>query len=327
MMERRKLGRTNIEVSPIGFGCWAIGGPFTYQDIQAGWGAVDDNESIRAIHHAIDRDINLFDTAANYGTGHSESVLGRAVASRRDKVVIATKFGHRVDRNAKHVEGYLDPRETLLTMRASCEQSLRDLGTDYIDLFQLHVGEYPQDLAIELRDQLEQLVGEGTIRAYGWSTDSVSSAAIFAEGPHCAAIQHDLNVIYRAPDMLELCQRHSLSSLNRTPLARGMLTGKYAPNATFPHHDVRNDPWYQETFLVPTFLHLESIREVLTAGGRTLTQGALAWLLAISPVTIPIPGMRTVAQVDENADTMQLGPLTAPEMAAIEGILGAESLT
>jgi aryl-alcohol dehydrogenase-like predicted oxidoreductase len=171
----RKLGRTAIEVSPLGFGCWAIGGPFTYQNIQAGWGEVDDNDSIRAIHRAMDKGITVFDTAANYGTGHSEAVLGRALGSRRKSVVIATKFGHNVDTAAKHVEAFADPRLTLHDLRPSCERSLSNLGTDYIDILQLHIGDCPADLAVEARDMLEALVREGKIRSYGWSTDSVCS--------------------------------------------------------------------------------------------------------------------------------------------------------
>jgi aryl-alcohol dehydrogenase-like predicted oxidoreductase len=103
-MFKRRLGKSEIEVSALGLGCWAIGGPWTLDGLPAGWGKVDDGESIRAIHCALDLSVNFFDTAANYGCGHSERILGRAVAGRRDKVIIATKFGYLVDEENKNVK-------------------------------------------------------------------------------------------------------------------------------------------------------------------------------------------------------------------------------
>jgi aryl-alcohol dehydrogenase-like predicted oxidoreductase len=318
---KRKLGRSDIEVSALGFGCWAIGGPFTYLDIQAGWGETDDAESVRAIHRALDLGVNFFDTAANYGAGHSERVLARALAGRRGAAVIATKFGHKVDVARKHVAAHDDPRHVLAELRAVCERSLRDLGTEYIDLYQLHVGDYPVDMAVAVREQLEALVSEGKIRYYGWSTDSVERARVFADGKHCVAVQHDMNIVLRADAMIALCEREGLASLNRTPLARGALTGKYTRDTQFVFNDVRNDPWAREHVLLPAFQHLDALREVLTSNGRTLTQGALAWLWARSPNTIPIPGMRTVAQVEENAGALRFGPLADAQMRQVDALL------
>jgi len=273
---QRTLGRSGLQVSAMGLGCWAIGGPWKWLDGQGGWGDIDDNESIRAIHHAMDNGINFFDTAANYGTGHSERILGRALAGKRDKAVIATKFGFDVNEAEKRVTFRND--DHLLHVRAECESSLRNLNIDTIDLFQLHVWDYPFDKVPAMVDLLESLVSEGKIRYYGWSTDSAEGARLFAQGKHCASIQHDLNVVLDAPEMLKVCEELNLASVNRSPLARGALSGKYAKGTTFPQNDVRNDDWSKDHFFAPTLNQLDAIREILTSNGRTLVQGALAWI-------------------------------------------------
>ena len=245
--------------------------------------------------------------------------MGRALEGKRDKVVIATKFGFVVDEDAKRVSLRTD--DHLLHVREECESSLRRLNTDVIDLYQLHVWDYPLEEVSAMVDLLESLVNEGKIRYYGWSTDSVEGARLFAEGKHCVAIQHDLNVILDAPEMLAVCEELNLASINRSALARGALSGKYTQASVFPQNDVRNDPWSREHFFAPTLSQLDALREILTSNGRSLVQGALAWIWARSEKTIPIPGFKTVAQVEENANAMELGPLTADQMKEIDSIL------
>jgi aryl-alcohol dehydrogenase-like predicted oxidoreductase len=319
-MSQRTLGRSGLKVSPMGLGCWAIGGPWKWLDGEGGWGNIDDNESVRAIHAALDLGINFFDTAANYGTGHSERMLARALKGKRDKAVIATKFGFHVDEANKQVTFRKD--DHLLHVRQECEDSLRRLNTDVIDLYQLHVWDYPIEKVPAMVDVLESLVKDGKIRYYGWSTDSVEGAREFAKGKHCVAIQHDLNVVMDEPEMLALCEELNLASVNRSPLARGALSGKYSKGVTFPKNDVRNDSWSKERFFTPTLDQLDAIREILTSNGRTLVQGALAWIWARSEKTIPIPGFKTVAQVEENAKAMQFGALTVAQMKEIDTLLG-----
>jgi aryl-alcohol dehydrogenase-like predicted oxidoreductase len=319
-VSQRMLGRSGMQVSPMGLGCWAIGGLWYWLDGPGGWGDIDDNESIRAIHAALDLGINFFDTAANYGTGHSERILGRALEGKRDKAVIATKFGFHVDEDAKRVTFRTD--DHLLHVREECEASLRRLNTDVIDLYQLHVWDYPLEKVPAMIDLLESLVSEGKIRYYGWSTDSVEGARLFAEGKHCTAIQHDLNVILDAPEMLALCEELNLASINRSVLARGALSGKYTKDTVFPANDVRRDSWSHDHFFAPTLSQLDGIREILTSNGRSLVQGALAWTWARSEKTIPIPGFKTVAQVQENAKAIEFGPLTAEQMKEIDNLLG-----
>ena len=139
-MFKRRLGRSNLEVSAMGLGCWAIGGPWDWLEADGskgpvGWGQVDDAESIRAIHYALDAGINFFDTAANYGCGHSERILSQAIAGRRDKVILATKFGYVVDEEKRIVT---ETEDVVRRIRQECESSLRNLQTDYIDLYQFH---------------------------------------------------------------------------------------------------------------------------------------------------------------------------------------------
>jgi aryl-alcohol dehydrogenase-like predicted oxidoreductase len=322
---KRRLGRSGIEVSAMGMGCWAIGGPWTIHGKQAGWGEVDDDESIRAIHRALELGVNLFDTAANYGCGHSERILGRALAGRRDQVVLATKFGYRVDEETKTVEFYdddLNSDKVVSHLRQDCEASLRRLNTDYIDLFQFHINNYSPAEAAAVRDMLEELVAEGKIRFYGWSTDKPEGARVFAEGEHCVAIQHRLNLIQDAPEMLAVCDEFGLASINRGPLARGALTGKYTAVSTVSQNDLRSSDNFQRQWLIPAIEKLEAIHEILTSNGRTLAQGALAWIWARSERTIPIPGIRNITQATENAEAMQFGPLSDEQVREIEQLLG-----
>jgi aryl-alcohol dehydrogenase-like predicted oxidoreductase len=323
-MSTRVLGRSGIKVSAIGFGCWAIGGPFTMDGKPDGWGEVDDRESAAAIHRAIEQGITFFDTADAYGTGHSETVLGRALAGHRDEVVIATKFGYTHDAERQALTGE-DASPGYI--RLACQASLRRLGIDRIDLYQLHVSNLPVGQAGEVIGALEDLVADGLIRCYGWSTHDPERAAAFAASPHCAAVQHPLNVFADAPEMLAICAAHDLASVNNTPLAMGLLTGKYGAASRLPADDVRASQLWVEYFRdgrpVPEWLaRLDAIRAVLSGGGRTPAQGALCWLLARSPHTVPIPGIRTVAQAGQNAAAMSFGPLRDDEMAEIDRLLG-----
>jgi aryl-alcohol dehydrogenase-like predicted oxidoreductase len=323
---RRRLGRSGIEVSALGMGCWAIGGPFWSGTQPLGWGEVSDSESIAAVRRALELGVTFFDTADVYGTGHSEEVLGRALAGQRDEAVIATKWGNVFDPATRQVlgedggPGYV---------RRALEASLRRLGTDRIDLYQLHINGLPVAAGSELLGTLEELVAEGKIRAYGWSTDSPDRAVAFAAGPHCAAVQHAFSVFQDAPEMLAVCAAHDLASVNRGPLAMGLLTGKFTPSTRLGPDDVRGiAPDWLEFFrdgrAAPEWLaRVAAVREVLTAGGRTPAQGALGWIWARSERTVPIPGCRTAAQVEENAGALAHGPLSPEKMAEIDSLLSA----
>src|SRR5512142_1494501 len=327
---QRPLGRSGIQVSMMGLGCWAIGGPWTLDGTPAGWSQVNDAESLRAIECALDLGINLFDTAANYGAGHSERLLGKAFKGRRDKVIIATKFGHHGDEAAKEVTHYDEKEEegnVASRLRLSLEESLKRLDSDYVDVYQLHVWGLSIERALEAREILEDLVKAGKIRTYGWSTDRLEAVKAFSSSPNCGVVQQQLSVLDGNLELLALCEELNLASRNRGPLGMGLLTGKFAPDSSFASDDVRHHAQWHPGFKNgrPTqdwLDKLASIREVLTSQGRTLAQGALAWIWARSEKTIPIPGFKTVAQVEENAKDMEFGPLTPEQMKEIDKVLG-----
>ncbi|HZC25453.1 MAG TPA: aldo/keto reductase [Actinopolymorphaceae bacterium] len=319
----RTLGRSGIAVSPIGFGCWAIGGPAFRDGNPIGWGKVDDDESVAAINAALDAGITFFDTANIYGAGHSERVVGRALAGRFGEVVIATKFGNLFDEDAKRAIGR---DASPASIREQCDASLARLGTDVIDLYQFHIGDYdPERAQQEVVPALEELVAAGKIRSFGWSTDDPERAVIFARSPHCSAIQLHANVIDDNPAMVDLIEAENLAGVNRGPLAMGALTGKFSSATTFADDDVRRrfDFSGKEG---RTLAALDRIRDVLTSGGRTLAQGSLGWLLARSPAFVPIPGIRTVAQAQDNAGAITHGPLDEQQMAEIDKTLQELSL-
>ena len=326
MTYKRTLGRSGIEISALGMGCWAIGGPFWSGETPHGWGEVDDNESLRAIQRALDLGVNFFDTANVYGAGHSERVLGKAFTGKRKKVVIATKFNALFDEETRQVTGAsCAPAD----IRTACEDSLRRLNTDYIDLYQFHDNGYPADKAEPVRETLEELVKEGKIRAYGWSTDFPDRAEVFAQGDNCATIQLELNVLDDNPAVIAICEKYNLAAINRGPLAMGLLTGKYTAGTKPSADDVRGEKspewmkYFKEGTPNPDYMKkVQAVGEILTSNGRTLPQGALAWLWGRSEQTIPIPGFRTVKQVEENCGALDFGPLEKDQMREIEAILG-----
>jgi aryl-alcohol dehydrogenase-like predicted oxidoreductase len=328
-MLKRTLGKSKLEVSALGMGCWAIGGPWTWaqpgrEPYPAGWGNTDDDESIRAIHCALDRGVNFFDTAANYGAGHSEVVLGRALKGKRDKAVIATKFGHIVNEKEKTVYG--DADQIIKNVRTDVENSLRRLQTDFIDIYQLHEGGYDPKRALELQSVLEDLVSGGKIGWYGWSTDVVDSAHQFASGKHCTSIQFRLNAIYDNPKMREVCADFDLAGINKDPLNKGVLTGKFNSSSTFPENDIRSRENFSNPDVLKRLKIVDEIRDILTSDGRTMAQGALAYIWALDERMVPIPGFKSVKQVQDNAGAMEFGPLTEAQVKEIQTIVGKYEL-
>jgi aryl-alcohol dehydrogenase-like predicted oxidoreductase len=240
-------------------------------------------------------------------------------------VVIATKFNGVFDEQTRKVTGADTSPEGI---RKACDDSLGRLGTDYIDLYQFHANDHPVEDAGPVRETLEALVKAGKIRAYGWSTDFADRAEFFAKGPKCTAIQLQLNVLDDNPAVISVCERNNLAALNRGPLAMGLLTDKYTAETRPADNDVRgrNGPAWMKYFKngrpgAEWLKKRDAVREILKSRGRTVSQGALAWLWARSEKTLPIPGFRTVAQVTENAGAMKFGPLTQEQMKEIDRIL------
>jgi aryl-alcohol dehydrogenase-like predicted oxidoreductase len=287
-----------------------------------GWGQVDDEQSIRDLHRALDLGVNFFDTADVYGCGHSERLLAKAFSGRRERLVIATKFGLVFDEDSRQMSGF---KATSGYMRQACEASLRRLNSDYIDLYQFHINDYELEKADIVRDTLEDLVGEGKIRAYGWSTDYPERARIFAEGPNCTAFQHQQNMFLDNDEMISLCEDQNIASINRGPLAMGVLTGKFTESSQLPEDDIRHEWAFGEGELGDQIQKLEEIKDVLTRDGRSLSQAALGWLWARSENTIPIPGFKTIEQIEENVQAMEFGPLSDEQMHTVEKLIDRSS--
>lgn len=315
MPVQRTLGRSGMPVSALGLGTARVGGLGFSRKGDRETTLLPDavQESKRAIRVALDRGVNFFDTADVYGAGRAESLLGEAIRGDRNRVVLATKFGERFDEESgSEPGGELTPEY----VGEACSASLRRLGTDVIDLYLFHLRDFPLSQAAGIRDALEALVAQGKIRSYGWSTDDVSRARLFAQGPHCTAIEHRLNVFDDAPAMLQLCENLGLASINRVPLLTGLLTGRWHRGDSLPASDRRSDGFRDEEFL-KLLDRAESLRPILTRGGRSYVQGAIAWIWARSPRAVPVPGFRTVAQVEELADSMCYGPLPKADFDAV----------
>jgi aryl-alcohol dehydrogenase-like predicted oxidoreductase len=314
-MDYRTLGRTGFKVSTVSFGAWAVGGT---------WGAVDDSESMAALHRALDRGVNFFDTADVYGDGHSERLLGKLRKERKEPFYIATKAGRRLPKQT--VEGY--SRENLT---AFVDRSLENLGVETIDLLQLHCP--PQDLYYhpEAFDILDGMVKAGKLRHYGISVERVEEALKGIEYPGVQTVQIIYNVFRQRPADLLFgeARRRQVGILARVPLSSGMLTGKMTRASTFASDDHRafnrNGEAFDkgETFSgVPFEIGLETVEALrpLVPAGMTMAAFALRWILMNEAVTCVIPGGKRPAQVDDNCAAADLPALSADTMAKVRAL-------
>lgn len=314
-MHYRRLGKTGYDVSAISFGAWAIGGT---------WGAVNDEDSLAALHRALDLGINLFDTADVYGDGHSEQLIARLRRERDEPFYVATKAGRRLD---PHVAGGYT-RENL---RAFVERSLRNLEVDALDLLQLHC---PPPEVIE-RDEvygiLDGFKQEGLLRAYGVSVETVGEALAATEHEGVATIQIIFNAFRLKPaeEFFAAARERDVGILARVPLASGLLTGKLRRDSRFAEDDHRNFNRHGEAFdRGETFsgvdyeTGLEAVERLrpLVPDGMTLAQFALRWILMFPEVSCAIPGARNPAQVEGNAAAADLPPLTPEQMQSVRAV-------
>jgi aryl-alcohol dehydrogenase-like predicted oxidoreductase len=314
-MECRELGRTGWRLSAISFGAWAIG---------SAWGPIDDGESLAALHRALDRGVNFFDTADVYGEGHSERLLARLRRERREQFYVATKAGRRL---SPHVaEGYNSKNLT-----AFVERSLKNLETEALDLLQLHCPPTEVYHRPEVFGVLDHLQKAGKLRHYGVSVEKVEEGLKAIEYPGVQSVQIIFNILRQRPadHFFGEAQRRRVGILARLPLSSGMLTGKFTRATTFPKDDHRNYNRHGEEFdRGETFSGLEyevSLQVVealrpLVPEGLSLTQMALRWILMHPAVTCAIPGAKRPAQVEENVSAADLPALPENTMAAIRAI-------
>jgi len=306
---------------PLGMGCWAIGGPFYHGNESLGWGAVDDAESVRTLHAAYDHGIRIFDTAAVYGAGHSERIVGKALGAR-EECIIVTKFGLKFDESSRNLMG---PESNPAAVLPAIEESLRRLQRDAIDVCLLHLNDLSIAEAGLLFTEMNKACEQGKVKSFGWSTDYPDSIKAMSDQKNFIAVEHCLNVFVDSPQNAVL--ESGLIPLIRSPLAMGVLTGKYTKETRFAKDDnrSRDEAWrdyFVDAAVDPTHLsNLEAVRECLTIGGRTLTQGSLNWIMAKSPSNIPIPGARIPAQIIESARAVEFGALPENTMIEIEKLI------
>jgi aryl-alcohol dehydrogenase-like predicted oxidoreductase len=310
-MKTRQLGKSNLKVTEIGLGLWAIGG--------AMWGPVQDNESIKTIHEALDSGITFFDTADVYGDGHSEEILGKAMHGKRDKFILATKIGWRGFDDQKKQTAY----DTVTKFIEGVETNLKRLDTDYIDVLQSHINFQDPTMEIFL-EGFHRLKEQGKIRAYGVSTSDFEYLKAFNQDDDCATLQIDYSMLNRTAELeiFPYCKKHNTGIIVRGALAMGILTGKFSADSRFAQGDFRNswqeNPDEKEIFL-KDLEKVEKLKEL--TNGRTLAQLALQFVLAHPDISVVIPGAKSVVQLRENIKAATLTPLTQQELNFIDGLV------
>src|SRR5262245_7884619 len=262
-MKTVRLGKSDLEISILGLGCWGIGGPFWDRGGWMGYGTVDDTESLAALRRGLDLGVTFFDTADVFGCGHSERLLGQALAGRGDRVVVSTKFGFTFDEGQRRV---LAQDASPDGIRRSCEGSLRRLGRDVIDLYTFQLWDHPVEQIDDVLAVLDALAAQGKIRTYAWLTDDPGRLRCFARGAGCVAAPQLLNVLESSDELIALSEELGLSILTRRPLGMGLLTGKFGPQTKFDDNDMRRRfGWNFETGKQAALARkLESLRAVLT---------------------------------------------------------------
>ncbi|MDE3067223.1 MAG: aldo/keto reductase [Verrucomicrobiota bacterium] len=318
-MNYRTLGRTGWKVSEISFGAWAIGGA---------WGGVDNQESLAALHAALDGGVNFFDTADVYGDGRSERLLARLKKERQEPFFIATKAGRRLKRQTP--EGY-----NRANLTAFVERSLRNLEAEALDLLQLHCPPFEVYYMPEVFSILDDLVQAGKIRYYGVSVQKVEEALKAIEFPGVQTVQIIFNLFRQRPAELFFAeaQKRGVGILARVPLASGLLSGKFTRQSQFSKDDHRAFNRHGEAFDrgetfsgvdFETGLRAVEALKALVPKSATMAQLALRWILEFPAVTCAIPGAKRPAQVAENIGASDLPPLPGATLEIIRAIYDAE---
>jgi aryl-alcohol dehydrogenase-like predicted oxidoreductase len=312
-MNYRRLGSTDLKISELSFGTWAIGGA---------WGKTNDEEALKGLHKAMEAGVNFFDTADVYGDGHSEELLANATKGKEDDIYIATKFCRAGD--------IYDPETySEKSVRAYCEASLKRLNRERIDLYQIHCPPLEilkQGKVFEVLDQLQQ---EGKIRYYGVSVETVEEGLFCMENPNVRTLQVIFN-LFRQKLVAELfpqAQENGVGILARVPLASGLLTGKFSKDASFEQDDHRHFNRNGEMFNVgETFAGLQFEKGVelseklkwISEERGSMTRAALRWILDHEAVSTVIPGFKTVKQVEDNLQALNVPAFNSEEMKQLK---------
>ncbi len=314
-MQTRKLGGTDLKLSTVGLGTWAIGGT----GWKYGWGPQDDTESISTIRRTLEKGINWIDTAPVYGLGHSEEVVGKAIKELRNKPTIATKCGRIWDKKG-NPSGCLKKE----SIRSEVEVSLRRLKIDVIDLYQIHWPDPDEDIE-EAWSTITDLIKEGKIRYAGVSNFSVEQLKRIQPIHPVASLQPPYSMLEPGIEggLLDYCSANNMGVIVYSPMQKGLLTGKFTRKRVqeLPEDDHRReDPHFQEPELSANLKLVEGLRSIAEKSGRTLAQLAIAWVLRRPEITAAIAGARHPFQIEETVIAAE-SMLSKKEIAAIDMLL------
>ena len=319
-MEYRRLGKSGLKLPVVCYGAWAIGGWM--------WGGTDDEAAIRAIRKAIDLGITCIDTAPIYGMGHSERIVGKAIAGRRDEVTIATKCGVRWDVvkghhvfDSKMNDGTPVQIRRFLgaeSIKKECEESLERLGIEVIDLYQCHQPD-PTTPVEESWDAMLELQKEGKVRAIGVSNFTaemmekcLSRGPVASDQPLYNPLERDIE-----KDILPFCIENNIGVLAYSPMTQGLMTGKVTMDRKFPEDDVRSHkPWFKPENRKRVLEMLKKIQPIADGHKATLAQVTINWVISQKGLTAALVGARNEKQVEENARAADFR-LTEDELATI----------
>ncbi|WP_273835359.1 aldo/keto reductase [Guptibacillus sedimenti] len=318
-MKYRQLGQTDLKVSEVSFGTWAIGGA---------WGKTNDAQALESLQYAIDAGVNFFDTADVYGDGHSEELLAKATKGQEDKIHIATKF-------CRAGDIYDQATYSEESVRSYCEASLKRLERDQIDLFQIHCPpiEILKDGAVfQVLDKLKE---EGKIRYYGVSVETVEEGLLCLDYPGVSTLQVIFNLFRQKPleELFPKAYEQGVGILTRVPLASGLLTGKFKKNSTFEKDDHRHFNRNGEAFNVgETFAGIEFEKGVelsseidwIARDRESMTTAALKWILEHKEVSCVIPGFKNSDQVKQNLKAVEVPDFTKEEMEKLKAFYEQE---
>jgi aryl-alcohol dehydrogenase-like predicted oxidoreductase len=317
-MNYRTLGRTGLTVSEIGLGGLAIGGPFTLGGLAFGRGEIDDKNSLKMIQVALDAGINFIDTADIYGYGKSEEIIGRAVTGpKREKVIISTKVGNRGDEK-KWFKDF-----SPAWVAAACEQSLKRLNTDYIDLYLMHTPDNDFRFADETFEVFNALKKQGKIRAYGCSAGSAEQGIKFIQAGFGDAVETAYSIAERGAvnELFPMAEHADVGIVVKAPLLSGLLSGKYDKNTVFDEDDFRKT-LYPRKRLLQAIDVVDMLKPVAAELDLTPAQLALKYCLVRPEVSTVIPGAKTAGQILENTRASSNHDLPVSVLDQIEREVG-----
>lgn len=295
-MNTRQLGKNGPNLTVVGFGAWAIGGPW-----QWGWGKVDDNESIKAINTALDNGINWIDTAAVYGFGHSEMVVGKAIKGKRDNVFLATKCGLVNDGKGEAINNNKPE-----SIRKEIVESLKRLGTDYIDLYQIHWPD-PDTPVEESWETMTELKREGKVRFIGVSNFDIPLLERCMKIEHVQSLQPPYSMLNRdyENEIIPYCFKNGIGVVAYSPMQAGLLTGKFDITKLADDDWRKRSKFFNEPYLSKALKFVDSLKPIAERYNKTVANLSVAWVLKNQAVTSAIVGARNSMQTLENINSAE----------------------